>query len=49
MVEHALAHLGRIQGKQARFFGLSKNTFDLERAAAVSNMYVLDQLLAKAA
>lgn len=49
VVEHALAHVGRIQGRQARFCGISKNTFDLERAAAVNNMYVLDQLLATAA
>ena len=44
IVEHALAHLGAIQGRRARFKGRDKNHFDLQRAAAVNNLYVIDRL-----
>lgn len=44
-VEHALARISAIQGNRARFRGLAKNQFDLERAAVVNNFYVLDAVL----
>lgn len=44
-VEHALARVGQIQGRRARFHGLEKNRFDLDRAAIVNNCYVLAPLL----
>lgn len=44
IVEHALAHIGAIQGKRARFKGRDKNHFDLQRAAVVNNLYVIDRL-----
>jgi len=37
-VEHALAHVGRRQGRRARYIGVRKNVFDLRRAAAITNM-----------
>lgn len=37
-VEHSLAHLGRRQGRRARFHGTRKNLFDVRRAAAVQNL-----------
>lgn len=49
VVEHALAHIGAIQGRRARFKGIAKNLFDLQRAAAVNNLYVIDRLVAEAA
>ena len=49
VVEHSLAHIGAIQGRRARFKGRSKNLFDLQRAAIVNNIYVIDRLLARAA
>lgn len=49
VVEHALAHVGAIQGKRARFKGKAKNLFDLQRTAAVNNLYVIDRMLAEAA
>lgn len=49
VVEHALAHVGAIQGNRARYLGKDKNLFDLERAAAVNNLYVLNRLLEAAA
>jgi hypothetical protein len=39
-VEHALAHIGRWQGRRARYRGTRKNLFDLRRAAAVHNLHV---------
>jgi hypothetical protein len=39
-VEHRLAHLGRSQGKRARYRGERKNLFDLRRHAAVHNLFV---------
>lgn len=48
-VEHGLARIGQIQGRRARFSGLEKNVFDLQRAAVVANLYVLDGLMSVAA
>ena len=40
-VEHTLAHVGRWQGRHARYRGLRKNLFDLRRCAVVHNLHVL--------
>jgi len=40
-VEHTLAHVGRWQGRQARYCGTCKNLFDLRRCAVVHNLHVL--------
>jgi len=48
-VEHTLARVSEIQGNRARFRGLEKNQFDLERTAVVNNCYVLDRLWTAAA
>jgi hypothetical protein len=40
-VEHTLAHVGRWQGRSARYRGLRKNLFDLRRCAVVHNLHVL--------
>jgi transposase len=40
-VEHALAHIGRWQGRRARSRGVRKNVFDLRRCAVVHNLHVL--------
>jgi Transposase DDE domain/Transposase domain (DUF772) len=40
-VEHALAHIGRWQGRRARYIGTRKNLFDLRRAAVVNNLHVI--------
>ena len=40
-VEHTLAHVGRWQGRRARYRGMRKNLFDLRRCAAVHNLHVL--------
>lgn len=48
-VEHALARASAIQGNRARYRGLEKNQFDLERVAVLSNCYVLDRLWQRAA
>jgi hypothetical protein len=45
-VEHALAHIGRWQGRRARYRGLRKNLFDLRRCAVVHNLHVLARLTA---
>ncbi|MCP4437035.1 MAG: transposase [Actinomycetia bacterium] len=47
-VEHALARVGQIQGRRARFKGLKKNQFDLQRTAIINNCYVLMPLMAAA-
>ena len=44
-VEHGLARLGQTQGTHVRYRGLSKNVFDVQGHAVVSNCYVLDLLL----
>jgi hypothetical protein len=43
-VEHALAHLGRWQGRRARYRGARKNLFDLRRCAVVHNLHVIARL-----
>jgi Transposase DDE domain/Transposase domain (DUF772) len=43
-VEHALAHVGRWQGRRARYRGIRKNVFDLRRCAVVHNLHVLMHL-----
>jgi Transposase DDE domain/Transposase domain (DUF772) len=40
-VEHALAHIGRWQGRRARYRGTRKNLFDLRRSAIVHNLHVI--------
>lgn len=40
-VEHTLAHVGRWQGRHARYRGQRKNLFDLRRCAVVHNLHVL--------
>jgi hypothetical protein len=40
-VEHTLAHIGRWQGRRARYLGLRKNLFDLRRSAVVHNLHVI--------
>lgn len=45
-VEHALARVGAIQGRHARFRGLQKNQFDLEATAVINNFYVLNAMAA---
>lgn len=43
-VEHALAPVGRWQGRRARYRGVRKNVFDLRRCAVVHNFHVLARL-----
>ncbi len=40
-VEHTLAHVGRWQGRRARYRGVRENLFDLRRCAVVHNLHVL--------
>jgi len=40
-VEHTLAHIGRWQGRRARYRGIRKNLFDLRRCAVVHNLHVM--------
>jgi transposase len=40
-VEHTLAHIGRWQGRRARYLGQRKNLFDLRRVAVVHNLHVI--------
>lgn len=40
-VEHTLAHVGRWQGRRARYRGIRKNLFDLRRCAVVHNLHVM--------
>jgi hypothetical protein len=47
-VEHRLAHLGRRQGRRARYRGTRKNLFDVRRAATVQNLEVIDRRIAAA-
>lgn len=44
-VEHSLAHIGRRQGRRARYCGTRKNLFDLRRTAAVQNLETIDRRL----
>jgi hypothetical protein len=48
-VEHSLAHVGRWQGRRARYRGVRKNLFDLRRCAVVHNLHVLARSQQKAA
>jgi hypothetical protein len=48
-VEHRLAHVGRKQGRRARYRGVRKNLFDLRRAATVVNLETIHRRLAAAA
>lgn len=41
VVEHTLAHVGRWQGRRARYRGVRKNLFDLRCCAVVHNLHVL--------
>jgi DDE family transposase/transposase-like protein DUF772 len=43
-VEHALAHIGRWQGRRARYRGTRKNLFDLRRCAVVHNLHAIQRL-----
>jgi len=40
-VEHSLAHIGRWQGRRARYRGQRKNLHDLRRTAVVHNLHVI--------
>jgi hypothetical protein len=40
-VEHTLAHVGRWQGRRARYRGQRKNLLDLRRVAVVHNLHVI--------
>jgi len=44
-VEHSLAHIGRRQGRRARYRGTRKNLFDLRRTAALQNLETIDRRL----
>ncbi|GHO57591.1 hypothetical protein KSB_60660 [Ktedonobacter robiniae] len=48
-VEHSLAHVGRWQGRRARYCGVRKKPFDLRRCAVVHNLHVLARFQQKAA
>jgi hypothetical protein len=43
-VEHTLAHIGRWQGRRARYRGVRKNLFDLRRCAVVHNLHEIARL-----
>jgi len=45
-VEHSLAHVGRKQGRRARYCGGRNNLFDLRRAAAVVNLETVHRAMA---
>lgn len=47
-VEHSLAHVGRRQGRRARYRGTRKNLFDLRRTSAVQNLETIDRRLTAA-
>lgn len=48
-IEHRLAHLGRKQGRRARYMGVRKNLFDVRRAASVVNLETIHRMIARAA
>jgi Transposase DDE domain/Transposase domain (DUF772) len=48
-VEHRLAHVGRKQGRRARYRGVRKNLFDLRRAATVVNLETIHRRTREAA
>jgi hypothetical protein len=41
-VDHPFVHVGRWQGRRARYRGLRKNLFDLCRCAVAHNLYALE-------
>ncbi len=43
-VEHTLAHIGRWQGRSARYIGSRRNLFDLRRTAVVHNLHVIARM-----
>lgn len=43
-VEHALVHVGRWQGRRARYRGVHKKLFDLRRCTIVHNLHVIARL-----
>lgn len=45
-VEHRLAHIGRKQGRRARYCGIRNNLFDLRRASAVVNLETVHRAMA---
>lgn len=45
-VEHSLAHVGRKQGRRARYRGIRNNLFDLRRASAVVNLETAHRMAA---
>ncbi len=45
-VEHRLAHVGRKQGRRARYCGVRNNLFDLRRASAVVNLETVHREMA---
>ena len=47
-IEHSLAHVGRRQGRRARYRGTRKNLFDLRRVAAVQNLETIRRRLTPA-
>lgn len=44
-VEHTLAHVGRWQGRRARYNGVRNNLFDLRRTAVVYNLHVWARMI----
>jgi len=46
-IEHRQAHTCRRQGRKARYRGCRKNLFDLRRAAAVTNLQLIQRCLAE--
>jgi hypothetical protein len=44
-VEHRQSHTCRRQGRRARYLGTRKNEFDLRRAAAISNLEIIQRQL----
>jgi hypothetical protein len=47
-VEHRLAHIAARQGPRARYRGVSKNLFDLRRAASIQNLETIQRRKAAA-
>lgn len=43
-VEHTVARIQQVQGAGARYMGLRKNTLDVRRGAAVTNLQRIDRL-----
>lgn len=43
-VEHHLAHVGRRQGRRARYKGIRKNLFDLRRSSTITNLEAIDRV-----